>query len=774
MSGGAPVIPFDRGRLRDEVRQTLSDPWRVAELLGLLEGAKREQQGVLVRCPSHNENEASCSLTKGPDGTLRAKCFACEFAGDLFTVIAAVKGLDPRRDFPAVLQVGADLAGISVPDGSRWSGSSARPAGRASPAPTAQAPAVEDLGALWESLPALDEEGFHYLRGRGLEDAADWCRALADVTTPRPAPPAGHERDAQGARTCGAALRCATCRWEYARSGYQLAVALRDVVGRVVAIQVRSLRAEKTDGKDQRFLAIGPTSAGVFGDPTAIARARNIIVAEGMTDSLAAIAACRGAQVSVPIGIAGVNAGAALDTFQFKGKRVLLAADPDEAGDLLCDGRTEEQAQAETLRRGKPVRAVEGLAEKLRKRGAYPLRARPPVDSDLAKMLHDGVDLIAFFRDVLSRIAGFRAAPDRLTGERAERLAITPRILTFGVRWLDVALGGFFPSDCVLLGGVSGKGKTEMARLIAQANALLGRCVHYFALESDPREIERRAKYTFLADRILSRVGGSRFYERLNYLDWYAGRIDDVTGPYEEEADVQVAAVLRNLFTRYLDRETFGIDDFERAVHQLGDDTDLIILDHFHYLDFGEQENRAAKEAMKRIRSLALSTGKPILVVAHIRKATGGAGAKRLIPVLDDFHGSSDVVKMATKAIILAPAVDRQNTQSHLWKTYLSAGKCRVEGERARYAACVVFDARRRSYDDEFLLGTVSQGGDKFIEVEPNRIPPWARQRQQTEMPPDATDEPTLPPDAPAPEPPPGYYEDRRLPHEREPGSDDA
>ena len=132
MSGGtgAPVIPFDRGRLRDDVRQALSDPRRVAELLQLQEGSKPETSGgLLVRCPSHGESNASCSLTRGPDGTLRAKCFACDFSGDVFSVIAAVKGLDPRRDFPAVLQVGADLAGISVPDGSRWTGSSARPTG---------------------------------------------------------------------------------------------------------------------------------------------------------------------------------------------------------------------------------------------------------------------------------------------------------------------------------------------------------------------------------------------------------------------------------------------------------------------------------------------------------------------------------------------------------------------------------------------------------------------------------------------------------------------
>lgn len=754
MSSGAVVLPFDGGRLRDEVRSALVDPIRVCEALGLEEGAKREATGLLVRCPAHGEKNPSCSVTRGPDGTIRVRCFACDLSGDIFSLVAAVRSLDPRRDFPAVLAYAAELAGITPGD--------ARPArmgpptsGRASSMPPSPPPPPDDLGPLWESLPGLDPDAWDYLRGRGLEEASEWCRGLAEVNGERPPAPPGHDRSGDAPRTCGGAIRCAACRWDFARSGYVLAVPLRDPGGRIVAIQVRNITAEKGGERDNRFLAIGPTSAGVFGDPSKVGPAQNVIVAEGMTDSLAAMIVCKNAKVTAPIGIAGVNAGAALEGLPLKDKRVLLAADPDEAGDLLVGGRSEEEARRLTQQRGRPVRAVKGLADKLRERGAVPLRARPPDGADLASMLKDGVDLVAFFRRALAEIAGFKPAAARLEGEREERLAIRPQVLTFGVRFLDVALGGFFPSDVVLLGGASGQGKTELARLIAQANAMRGRRVHYFALEADPREIERRVKWTILVERIISQVGGSAFYDRLNYLDWYKGEIDDITGRFEDDADATVADLLRNLFTFYLDEDDFGIDEFERAVVQLGNDTDLIVLDHFHFLDFGDQENRAAKAAIKRIRGIARRTRKPILVVAHIRKAD--RGGKRLVPVLDDFHGSSDVMKMATKAIILAPASDRQNAAPHLWKTYLSAGKCRIEGSRARYAACVVFDARRRSYDDDFILGTVTPSGDKFLEVETSKIPPWARVRQ-VEIPPEILEE------IPPPQPPP----DPRFPDERD------
>ncbi len=733
-------------RHREDVRAALADPLRACELLGLLEGAKREQAGVLVRCPAHLEKNPSCSVTSAPDGRdLRGRCFACGFTfGDVYALAAQVWGMDQRREFWTLLSRLGDLVGIAAP-----AQGSPPPAPRLAAVPAPEP--VADLSVLWDSLPPLDHAGYDYLRGRGLEDAADACRALADLAEPRPEASPEHEHDAHGRRGCGGAAVCAACRWEYARSGYAVALALRDMHGRVVAIQVRSIHAEKADGKDRRFLAIGPTSAGLFGDPSAVAGARNIVVAEGMTDSLAAIVSCRGANVTVAVGIAGVSASAPLDTLPLRGKRVLMAADPDEAGDLLCDGRTDEQAAAETARRGRPVRAQKGLAERLRAAGAYPARARPPDGSDLASMREGGTDLVPFFRQALSEMAGFRSAAVRLQGERAGRLAMAPRLLTFGVPFLDLALGGIAPTDIVLLGGITGAGKSEGARIIAQANAASGARVHYFALEDDEPEIEQRAKYAVLAGLVLGRVGGSRYYDRLNFLDWAYGRIDDVTGPFEDEADRQVAELHRNLFTSY-PGAGFGIEDFTKAYETLGDDTDLVVIDHFHYLDFGPDENRSAKAAMRRIRELVKRHHRPVLLVAHIRKAD--RATKRLIPVIDDFHGSSDVVKMATKAVLVAPASDRTNDAPHLWKTYISAGKCRVEGSRARYAACITFDARIREYGASFELGTVSPGGDKFSQIDRPRWPGWAR-AGQVEMPQAATDDPS-------PDPPP----------EREPGED--
>src|SRR5262249_41583970 len=69
---------------------------------------------LFVLCPNHSERTASCSVSRGPDGTIRVRCFGCDLSGDVFTLIAAVEQLDPRRDFAEVLRRAAELAAVDL------------------------------------------------------------------------------------------------------------------------------------------------------------------------------------------------------------------------------------------------------------------------------------------------------------------------------------------------------------------------------------------------------------------------------------------------------------------------------------------------------------------------------------------------------------------------------------------------------------------------------------------------------------------------------------
>lgn len=97
-----------------EIRARLSDPRQVAALLGLR--GERQRAGVLVQCVSHADRGPSLSLTRGRDGTLRVRCFGCPLAGDVFSLVAATRGLDLATAFPAVVAECLSLAALPAPD----------------------------------------------------------------------------------------------------------------------------------------------------------------------------------------------------------------------------------------------------------------------------------------------------------------------------------------------------------------------------------------------------------------------------------------------------------------------------------------------------------------------------------------------------------------------------------------------------------------------------------------------------------------------------------
>ena len=323
--------------------------------------------------------------------------------------------------------------------------------------------------------------------------------------------------------------------------------------------------------------------------------------------------------------------------------------------------------------------------------------------------------------------SGFKALPERIRTEREDRLAQRGKILRFGVHFLDRALRGIFPNDLILLGAWTGMGKTALSTLIARANSAAGKRVHYFALEAEDREIERRMKYMLITDMIFSRPMPREILDRMNYLDWLAGDLDDITARFEPAAELALVQEYKTLHTLYRTRD-FTVDDLDRAMLEVQDSTDLYIIDHIHFVDSPDEmnENRGYKIVIKKIRDLALRIGKPVVVVAHLRKKDGRS-KPMIVPTIDDFHGTSDIPKIATKAIMLAPAFDRATGNNSMWATYISVAKCRPEGSRSRYVGLVTFNSRMSAYEKQFVLGRVSGGGEKFDTIDKTEIPAWAR-----------------------------------------------
>lgn len=320
-------------------------------------------------------------------------------------------------------------------------------------------------------------------------------------------------------------------------------------------------------------------------------------------------------------------------------------------------------------------------------------------------------------------IDGFESAPSRIVGERDERIAMGGRAIKFHVSFLDDVLRGILPHDLVLIGAPSGLGKTDLSLNIATSNAANGKWVHYFALEAEPRELERRTKFALLS-REAFRIKHSHAAE-LNYADWLLGKCEHIVGEMNALVDMQILQSLGKLKTYYRGAK-FDHHDLNNAIQQIHADTDLILIDHLHYIDVedGENEAKGLGDVVKTVRDISLRIGKPIILVAHLRKRD--TRAKQLVATLDDFHGSSNIVKICTQAITLDRATCVEPSKWYLSPTFINVAKDRRAGAPG-LVAMAQFDRRTRSYRPEYTLGRLAKSGTEWEPLGAFEAPSWAK-----------------------------------------------
>lgn len=317
----------------------------------------------------------------------------------------------------------------------------------------------------------------------------------------------------------------------------------------------------------------------------------------------------------------------------------------------------------------------------------------------------------------------FRNAADILKIEGDAREQLRGKLLEFGISFLDDSLFGIRPDDLILVGAPSGVGKTQFCVNVALANVKRGKRVHFFALEASEFEIERRLKYQFIANKVFGRTLPLKLVRPLQYDEWAAGE-DLGLSHLDQEANEACEPILKNLYTFYKDTKQFNTNDLMEHVSQIQDETDLVIVDHVHYFDWDDQnDNRAIKEIAKTARDLCLRVEKPMILVAHLRKRDRQNA--ELCAGLDEFHGSSDLTKIATKVITLAPGGPCETGGYH---TFFRTPKNRHSSSSARFLAQMVYDEKRGSYEAAYKLGWANSA--KFGELDIAKYPRWHRRTE--------------------------------------------
>jgi len=302
-------------------------------------------------------------------------------------------------------------------------------------------------------------------------------------------------------------------------------------------------------------------------------------------------------------------------------------------------------------------------------------------------------------------LGGFKAAAERLAEEAELRRKRAAKVMPWNIAFLDDIALGIYPTDLIVFCAASGAGKTTVAALISQLAAAQGRCVHFFALEAHRSEIEQRM--LFRAIRDVMRERQMRVW--LSYAEWMHGRV--VPPGVEDEARARLVEQTLGLRTYYREQR-FAADDITRLFAAIQHETDLIVLDHLHYVDSDDRnENASIREATRAVRDIAIAIEKPVVVIAHLRKKD--AKRPRIIPDIDDVHGSSEIVKVATKVIMLAPSRASLADTPGVGVTGL--------------AAVLRYDLQTLQYQDEYVLGRVSFAGDQFEALTADKLPYWAR-----------------------------------------------
>lgn len=291
--------------------------------------------------------------------------------------------------------------------------------------------------------------------------------------------------------------------------------------------------------------------------------------------------------------------------------------------------------------------------------------------------------------------------------------------INYGITFLDDFLDGIARDDLILITAKTGGGKTELATNIAYSASKQGKKVHYFALEAHRGEIGARIKFKQLTHAYYFCGGGE---DKPDYQKWIEGK-QKFLDRFNLEIDENLKKEINNLKLFYTDKD-FNADTFESNMYRTGEETDLIILDHLHYFDFEtDNENIAFKKAVKQIKNIVSFFRKPVVIVTQLRKAEKYSTA--LLPSIDDIHGSSDIVKIATRVIVTGPAKDLEMKNKQLFPTYMRILKNRKSSARTHYTGLCIFDNFNNSYQEKYKLGVLKDDNSVFELIDRYEYPSW-------------------------------------------------
>lgn len=315
--------------------------------------------------------------------------------------------------------------------------------------------------------------------------------------------------------------------------------------------------------------------------------------------------------------------------------------------------------------------------------------------------------------------------------ERHYRLKLAQGRVPFGVSYLDDALGGLSPVDLIVLGAATGVGKTEIAAILAREIVRAGKRVVFYALEAAKYEICSRMKYQLLAEYFFAHRASFPASIHLNYHDWYQGKYDVPLA----DLDGMVSSALKDTMAglRVITPTTseFTAQDVTQLTREWTA-AGAVILDHLHYLHWGEAtENLALRNACAELRDFVNTEEVPVIALSHLRKTD--RRDQSVIPTTEELHGTSEISKRANAVICFARArnvttVSGNEAVVRGGATFVRVNKARNGAEACtQYAGLLDFDLSTHAYSEKYFPFEVDRWATEATAVPIEKFKYWMR-----------------------------------------------
>jgi replicative DNA helicase len=221
---------------------------------------------------------------------------------------------------------------------------------------------------------------------------------------------------------------------------------------------------------------------------------------------------------------------------------------------------------------------------------------------------------------------------DSLSKRRGQPIGIQT-----GYRELDNLLGGWHPSDLIVVAGRPGMGKTSLVLGSALAAAEAGRRVGIFSLEMSQRQLGLRLLGMAASIDIQALRNGSMTRACWDSIADAATGLEVLPIHFDDSALLtpeRLAAKARHL------KATGGLD--------------LLVLDYLQLLQFPGAETRqeGVADAARRLKLLAKELDIPVIILSQLSRACETRGADRR-PMLSDLRESGAIEQDADIVLFL-------------------------------------------------------------------------------------------------------------------------